>query len=400
MYAAANDLGLGDDHRARAFRERAAAFASDFHLWFAPDGAAVPLGRSLTYRFAMSSFWGMLAWADVDSGVSWGEAKGMLLRHLRWWADKPISDRDGVLSVGFTFDNRRLSETYNSAGSPYWAMKAFGALAAPAAHPFWQSDEEPLPSTTGPVAIPDAGQVACRDDDQAVLLLSRPAVPFDFPEQAAAKYRKFAYSSAFGFSGDVTDIAGAVHTDSMLAFIDAEGNRRVRLGVDSAGVEETPDGPPMSWSTWHPWPDVRVDTVCWAIDAAHHGRLHLVRNGRDLRGDETGFAVGWEQAANLLASDAVEERADRAVITAETGCSAIVGVDSGRTGLVRPLAVNANLISPRTAVPMLRGDLRAGEHRLAAFVFASPTRSFPDDPHLVPPTAERLLERIAEVPSP
>lgn len=390
MYAAANDIGLGDDHRARVFRERAAAFASDFELWFAPDGSAVPFGRSLTYRFAMSSFWGTLAWADVDSGVTWGEAKGLLLRHLRWWADKPISDRDGVLSVGFTYDNRRLCETYNSAGSPYWAMKAFSALAAPAAHPFWRSDEQPLPRHDEPVPIPDAGQVACRDDDQTALLMSRPSTAFDFPEQAAAKYRKFAYSSAFGFSGDVADIVGAIHTDSMLALTDAEGDRRVRLGIEAAGVEGA-----MVWSTWHPWPDVRVDSVCWAINACLHGRLHRVRTGRDLRGDESGFAVGWELDANLLMSDAVEEGPDRAALTAETGCSAIAGIDSGRSGLVRPLAVNANLISPRTAVPLLRGDLPLGEHRLAAVVFASPTRSAPTEIAAIPPAAERLLERIA-----
>jgi hypothetical protein len=307
-----------------------------------------------------------------------------------------------VLSVGFTYDNRRLSETYNSAGSPYGAMKAFAALGAPAAHPFWRSDEQPLPHVESPVAIRDADQVACRDADQALLLMSRPAVPFDFPEQAAAKYRKFAYSSAFGFSGDVADIAGAVHTDSMLALSDAEGNRRVRLGVDAAGVEVAADGTAMVWSTWHPWPDARVDSVCWAIDASQHGRLHLVRTGRDLRGEETGFAVGWEEPSSLLSSDAVEEGDDRAALTAETGRSAIVGIDSGRLGVVRPLAVNANLISPRTVAPMLRGDLPSGEHRLAAVVFASPatttttmTTTTTTTVPSVPDAAELLLERIA-----
>ncbi len=115
MYAAANDLGLGDDAWAAGFRERAAVFASDFQHWFAPDGAAVPFGRSLTYRFAMSSFWGALAWADVESDLSWGAVRGLAMRNLRWWTAQPISDRDGVLSVGYTYDNRRLSETYNSA---------------------------------------------------------------------------------------------------------------------------------------------------------------------------------------------------------------------------------------------------------------------------------------------
>ena len=141
MYAAANRLGLGNDALAEQFRERAALFAGDFQHWFAPDGAAVPFGRTLTYRFAMSSFWGALAWADVEA-LPWGVVKGLSMRNLRWWATRPISDRDGVLSIGYAYDNRRLCEGYNSAGSPYWCMKAFGALAAPADHPFWTSEED------------------------------------------------------------------------------------------------------------------------------------------------------------------------------------------------------------------------------------------------------------------
>ena len=161
------------------------------------------------------------------------------MRHLRWWADKPISDRDGVLSIGFTYDNRQLSETHSSAGSPYWAMKAFGALAAPADHPFWATPEEPLAALAAPIVIADAGQVITRSADHAVVMNSRPAAALEFPEQAAAKYRKFAYSSAFGFSGDVVDMFGSVHTDSMLALTDSDGDRRVCLGVDAAGVEST-----------------------------------------------------------------------------------------------------------------------------------------------------------------
>ena len=400
MYAAANDLGLGDDTRAAAYRERASTFATDVQHWFAPDGAAVPFGRSLTYRFAMSSFWGALAWANVDSELSWGLVRGLSMRHLRWWAEHPISDRDGVLSIGYTYDNRRLSETYSSAGSPYWCMKAFGALAAPADHAFWTSDEEPLDPLTEPVTIVDAGQVIVRDDTHAMILNARPAVALDFPEQAAAKYRKFAYSSVFGFSGDVADMFGSVHTDSMLALTDADGNRRVRLGIDAAGVEDA-----MTWSTWHPWPDVRVDSVCWAIDASQHGRIHRIRNGRDLTGVESGFAIGLDGPGDLL-GDGNRTGGDRSVITTGLGVSAIVDLaiseavsgSAVRRPIARNLAVNASLVHPRTAVPALTASLRAGDHTVACLVCASPrsdAATIADDELVVPSAAIDLLERCA-----
>jgi hypothetical protein len=108
---------LVDDDYAKRYRERAVLFARDFQKWFAPDGATVPFGRSLTYRFACAGFWSALAFADVEA-LPWGEVKHLCLQHLRWWRDKPISNRDGILSIGFGYPNLLMSESYNSAGSP------------------------------------------------------------------------------------------------------------------------------------------------------------------------------------------------------------------------------------------------------------------------------------------
>lgn len=38
-------------------------------------------------------------------------------------------------------------QDYNSAQSPYWALKAFLPLALPASHPFWTSKEEAYPTS-------------------------------------------------------------------------------------------------------------------------------------------------------------------------------------------------------------------------------------------------------------
>lgn len=122
-----------------------------------------------------------------------------------------------MLSVGYTYDNRRLAEGYNSPGSPYWSTTAFTALAASDDHGFWRVEEEPLAPLDRPVTIVDPGWVVSRDHDHAVALVARADSGFGFPEQAPAKYRKFAYSSVFGFSGDCADGFGRVATDSTLA---------------------------------------------------------------------------------------------------------------------------------------------------------------------------------------
>jgi hypothetical protein len=68
-------------------------------------GAAIPFGRSMTYRFAFAAFWSAAAIANVTLPSPLdrpGHVKGMLLRHLRWWSRKvDIFNVDGTLNIGF-----------------------------------------------------------------------------------------------------------------------------------------------------------------------------------------------------------------------------------------------------------------------------------------------------------
>lgn len=134
-------LAVGTDpDRAARFRERARRFAADWEARFDASGRVVPYGRSLTYRFAADAFWGALAFAEEEA-LPWAEIRGLWAKHLRWWRDKPIWRADGALSIGWTYPDLLMSETYNGPGSPYWALKAFLPLALPAAHPFWSATE-------------------------------------------------------------------------------------------------------------------------------------------------------------------------------------------------------------------------------------------------------------------
>ena len=49
--------------RCARFRERARIFAGDFICWFDADGAALPYGRSLSYRFGEAAFWAAYVFA-------------------------------------------------------------------------------------------------------------------------------------------------------------------------------------------------------------------------------------------------------------------------------------------------------------------------------------------------
>lgn len=70
------------------------------------QGRAIPFGRSVGYRFAMVSFWGALAYADVElpAPLTWGMVKGIVMRHLRWWQKQhDIWTSSGTLSIGYSY---------------------------------------------------------------------------------------------------------------------------------------------------------------------------------------------------------------------------------------------------------------------------------------------------------
>ena len=71
--------------------------------------------------------------------------KGIVLRHLRWWLKQPMFDRDGVLSVGYSYPNLAMAEDYNAPGSPYWGLKTMLVLALGEGDAFRQAAELPLP---------------------------------------------------------------------------------------------------------------------------------------------------------------------------------------------------------------------------------------------------------------
>lgn len=132
-----------DPERAAIYKERAIQFAQDFKEWFSSDGSSIPFGRSLTYRFAQSSFWAALAFADVEA-LPWGQIKRLVLNNLRYWFKQSIFSPEGLLTIGYGYQNLNMAEGYNAPGSPYWSLKTFLLLALPESHPFWQAEEEPV----------------------------------------------------------------------------------------------------------------------------------------------------------------------------------------------------------------------------------------------------------------
>lgn len=359
IYATLN--AQDDPVRAATLRERAGLFAKDFIYLSAADGASVPFGRSLTYRFAMVAFWSGVAFAGLDV-FSPGVVKGLILRHLRWWLEQPIFDRDGILTLGFAYPNLAMCEDYNSPGSPYWALKVFLIMALPADSDFWQAQELPLPELAPVHAIVPAQQILQHhENSQHVVMLTSGQLELNNYVNTEAKYTKFAYSTRFGFTIE-RGRYGIKHAacDSMLLLSDNDNYWRGRRECDSVEMQ---DG--AIYSRWLPWHDVQIDT--WLIPCGDwHVRVHHVTSARRLQTVEGGFAV--------IKADA-ETGGQWSRVRAVNGMSVIADIApqaSFRRGDSVVTPPNSSVMFAECAViPTLTGEIDVGEHWLCCAVNAS-----------------------------
>ncbi|EKS6727857.1 DUF2264 domain-containing protein [Enterobacter mori] len=361
----------GDEARADVLRERSRQFAQDFIYWSAADGASVPFGRSLTYRFAMVAFWSAVAFSGLEVFTP-GIVKGIILRHLRWWQQQPITDRDGILTLGFAYPNLAMCEDYNSPGSPYWALKTWLILALPETHPFWLADEEPLPALAEKHVIPHAQQILIHaEKSQHVTMLTAGQLELNNYVNTDAKYTKFAYSSRFGFTIERGRF-GLKHAacDSMLLLADGDDYYRGRRECEAVRVDEN-----YLYSRWSPWHDVHIDT--WQVPFGEwHLRLHRINSARALQTAEGGFAV-------MKTEHQIRERG--CYLAAGNGSSAIVDLSPAITRLPDSIITppNSSIMFPEcAAIPLLKTDIPRGESWLCCAVFASETQNSAARPHL------------------
>ncbi|ELQ34685.1 hypothetical protein M0657_005911 [Pyricularia oryzae] len=399
-----------DPERAEVYKQRARDFGSEFWRYFDADGAAIPFGRSLTYRFACGGFFAALALANVPDMPapldSPGAVKGFLLRHLRWWSQNStdIFDSTGALNIGWLYPNAFMCEDYNSPQSPYWALKTLIAIALPASDPFWLSDEAAFPSellTSQPVqAVPAPGQILCNHPAGNHHFLLSAGQFVAWPMKATqAKYCKFAYSSAFAFSVPTGPLIQQIAPDSCLALSRDAGETwavkwrwcsegELVKGVVGTGTDR--DEVVAARAEWWPWGDlgVRIKTTLVPPTGRWpdwHVRVHevflddgvLVRDG--LRTVEGGFAIGnrrvkdGKQVPDLetLAGDAEVGTAegiirahDGVLVLSSAGASGIrteTLLDGNRTRCypLKPDS-NTNLACQRTMIPAVDHEIDVG----------------------------------------
>ncbi|KAH8893634.1 hypothetical protein GQ53DRAFT_684108 [Thozetella sp. PMI_491] len=413
----ASDL---DPARAAKYRQQARDFGSQFWRYFDYEGAAIPYGRSLTYRFACAGFFAALALAEVDGLPAPlsapGALKGHLLRHLRWWAQRSsdIFRPDGTINIGWRYPNMFLSEDYNSPQSVYWALKSFVVVALAADKGFWTERETPYPEMSpGVCYLPAPRQMLCNHPDGNHHFLLNPSQYLTRPfKNATAKYCKFAYSSAFTFSLAVGNIVVSQIAPDNSLLLSRDGTETwatktictdAQIGIATVVGSATEELPLVS-ARWFPWANRQVSITTTLIPPSNrwpdwHLRVHRILVHEELKTLHTvegGFAIHGHHrldtrplnavAADELshdrqvgAAEGVYQQGNGVVIFSSAGASGISAEPLVRDGASTTISAikmeaNTNLMAPRTLAPVIEhsfSHLAAGkEIVLVTKVFA------------------------------
>ncbi|KAM3555283.1 hypothetical protein ARSEF4850_006054 [Beauveria asiatica] len=400
-----------DSTRCEIFKQRAGQFIQSFWAYFDTDGAAIPFGRSLCYKFAMGAFYAAFSYAglcnDSDPLASHASVKGMLLRHLRWWAAHSQDSfwPDGTLNIGYLYPNMYMSENYNSPQSPYWALKSLIVIALAEHDAFWTAKELPHPlqvastepGKSGIQVVEPARQIVCNHTSGNHHFLLSSGQFCVWPMKATqAKYAKFAYSSAFGFSVPTGPLLAQMAPDSTLA-LSRDGGETWTTRWISIGETEFPavqvqglrTGVTAMVSRWKPWSSANITVESTIIPPCDqwpdwHLRVHRIRS--ETRSDglltaaEGGFAIFAPRQAdnrviqttklpgalhvpieNLGRNGVAVETADAALIVSEAGASGIINLrptDNGasaRGDVMRP-DPNTNIMTTKTMIPNIRHE--------------------------------------------
>lgn len=377
-----------DTKRCQIYRDRATKFAKQFQHWFASDGAALPYGRSLTYKFATGSFWAAMVFAEEEL-LPWGVVKGYFLRHLRWWSKQPFSRvGSGLMSMGWAYPNPIMCERYNSPQSPYWGTKIFFPLALPESHPFWKAQEEPFNLETQ--IQPIQGMILSHYPNNTIALVSGPWQNGSYVRFQGEKYCKFAYSTRYGFSVEANDRSWDDCTlDNMIGFSEDGLGYRFRISSKSWINGD------VLYSVWYPWKDVKVES--WTIPKGQwHVRVHRINSSKDLDHVEGGFAISAVKPAKELVKEASDNSSH-----CSNGCdfSGIIGLIGERKGYANTPEPSTNIMAPKTIVPQLRGSVKANQTAVfACAVIANPDISIESGDWLKPPSAPSLehLDALAK----
>lgn len=352
-----------DPKRAAVFRTRATEFAQSFKFWFDQEsGAGVPFGRSLIYRFAQCAFWSVCAFTQTEV-LPWSEIKYLIMKHFGYWKEQEIQKADGVLSIGYAYENHTMAERYNGPGSPYWSYKAFIVLALPKEHPFWRI-KPTKPSLAKCLEKIQAANMLLTNE-QGTNIQLYPTGQYSPQAHSDDKYSKFVYSSLFGFSVSKGNHDAMQKANDNILAVSEQGSSYF---VTKEAVIDQEVTEYYTKQSWEPFPQTKI--ISWIVPLGDwHVRIHRILNERAIVVSDGGFS---NKTFNSHPHNyPIKKHLGAIYHESSLGVTATVAYYGYETVTSVFPDPNTNLLFPNTVFDACEGNLLVGEHWLISAHYGS-----------------------------
>ncbi|MFJ5289749.1 DUF2264 domain-containing protein [Streptomyces sp. NPDC088348] len=377
---------------------------------FGADGAPMPYGRSLSYRFAAAA----APWLGAMTGhtpLTPGATRRLASGTLRYFLDgdtdehrgtdehsdgdggrdggapqlnstptapsaqvnpavpnrpahRRATDERGLLTLGWHGPYEPIIQQYSGPASPYWASKGFLGLLMPADHPVWTAEEEPLPAETADAVTvlgPPAMLIQSTAADGLVRLHNHGSNHVG--EDDDPGYSRYAYSTRTGFTsaGFTSAVSTGITTSSRAGStssgipVTAQASSRdnhFALVIDGESTPRGPATPLASGPGWvasvtTPLPGVRIVSATVAHGRAEL-RAHLVSGAAPgTPVRQTGWAIATTATTGAVPTTAITPATTPATTGAETTGTETTGAET--TTATPDVSTTQTAPAPQTA---------------------------------------------------
>jgi hypothetical protein len=360
--------GASDPTRADRWKTCTHDFLDSYSHFFAASGENTPFGRSMCYRFAASAPFALAEMIGC-SPLAPGLSRQLCSKNLEFFIQRPITQSQGALSIGWTDEFPALSEAYSCAASPYWAAKGLTPLLLAPESSFWTDEAEPLPSAAGDSSYPirPAGLLVQNTGGAVEILNTQSMISIGNTGFGTWKWSKLCYRSGFGFN--IQQPGGPHPLDAALTATDTRGVIHGRHSTHPIAVETNYAASRYCLGERIHRFNIQVESHIWCRGSWH---LHLHR----FDAHQPALLRLGSYALPASSPEAITESGEWPKKVASNGCLAVSAQalhGFERSTLQRTPGADGlrmHLTAPCSATVLLESTVEVGTGWLAAIVWA------------------------------
>ncbi len=290
----------GYEKRAAEYKKRSEEYIKFYCHFFDSDGSMAAYGRSLSYRFAAVSIFGLAAAVNCD--IDYPQARTIISKNINYFFNNSIPRSDNTFPVGYLYEADGFGESYASEGASCCYSQGFMCLLAGDDHPLWNSanGEESVPVERGDfkVKAPLKGVnilLSGENDVNGVTLYNNSIHYYQDKffshrfNDMSNFYSKFAYNSRSGFGISTHDL---ISNDNMFTLMTTDG----RMQSERSGFEDLGEKDGVLISRHTPFSndkETTVTTYLCPLDGGWHIRIHKIELSMPYIVCEGGFSIGF-----------------------------------------------------------------------------------------------------------